>query len=169
MLLKNSAGIPDAERLEMRRRRMELRYQAYLKKTSHSRDNDTEGEWLLEELQGLRQHPDQQDPFEVKEDRLRAAMILWRRGDLVGRANELWEITKLDADDVEALFLYGLGLRDLETQPNLDDKYRENLHIVMAQLLREAERRLGKLNEVGLLGDNEARTWNERFQSLRLQ
>jgi hypothetical protein len=84
---------------------------------------------------------------------------------LYGRAAELYELTKLDESDLDALYLYALAYCDL-CQPGLVEKEREARAAGLGKLVREGERRLRKMNEAGLIDDDEMNTWNERFQSL---
>lgn len=160
-------------RYDMEHRRMELRCDNYLKKTSHiDAGADPEADWLLAELERLRppepSHLESEDRHKLKEDRMRAAMICGRRGDLYRRAQELWAITDLDWADIEALFLYGLSLRDLEVEARINQQYGGELSDTMNALLHEVDRRLKRLQEAEIIADNEVRTWAERFQSLQL-
>src|SRR5262249_28918154 len=111
---------------------------------------------------------DSEDRQKLKEDHMRAAMICGRLGDLYHRAQELWSITDLDWADIEALFLYGLRLRDLEAEARINQQYRGEVSETMNALLREVDRRLKKLQEAGIIADDEVKAWAGRFQSLQL-
>jgi hypothetical protein len=144
-----------------RRRRLEIRYTQYVNRTSARSDGaDPEGDQLLSELEHFRpigtDSLDSDERRQVKEDRLRAAMIYLRRGDLHRRAGELYALTQLDFKDIDALFLYGLSLNDLRVPPD-----------TMNQLAKLAAYRLEKLEQAGVLDREEVISWNERFQSLR--
>jgi tetratricopeptide (TPR) repeat protein len=160
-------------RYNLEHRRMELRCDNYLMKTSHINTGaDPEADWLLAELKRLRppnpSQLDSEDRHKLKEDHMRAAMICGRVGDLYQRAQELWSITDLDWADIEALFLYGLSLRDLEAEARINQQYRGEVSETMNALLREVDRRLKRLQEAGIIVDNEVKAWTERFQSLQL-
>lgn len=153
------------------RRRLELRYDAYVARTEPvSPRNDPEGDWLLEELRRLRPSDEWQLEGEerqtAKQDWLRSAMINWRRGDLHRRAADLFEITKLEPNEPGALYLYGLSLRDLAA----DAKGEEVRQISRSvdQLLTVVQHRLEQLQKAELIEEDEKDTWAKLFQSLRL-
>jgi hypothetical protein len=98
----------------------------------------------------------EEELIRAKEDRLRAAMVYLRRGDLHERAKELWTITQWDFRDIDALFLYGLSLIDLKAPAG-----------TISRLIDEARRRLKALKQGGHLDSEEVTTWTERFQSLQ--
>jgi hypothetical protein len=152
----------------LERRRMEIRCDAYFKKTPNTQVGapDAEGEWLLQEIERLRQRLPDDDPI-VKEDRLRSARICWRTGDLSRRAAELYALTQLDEGDVDAWDLYGLAYREYACQSGLDRNLKDAAFKALDQLVRFMEVRLKRLNEAGLISDEEKKTWIERFQSLR--
>jgi hypothetical protein len=144
-----------------RRRRMEIQYEEYLKKPPiRTGDSDSEGDQILKELARFRPEHfldlEREERITAKEDLLRAAMIYLRRGDLHQRAQELFAVTQLDFQDIDALFLYGLSLNDIDAPAE-----------TMNQLIEEAARRLRRLKEAEILEKEEVSTWNERFQSLR--
>jgi hypothetical protein len=155
------------------RRRMQLRYDAYLQKKASGEEDalDPEGDWLLAELEGMcagpHEHLEQEERAWMKEDRLRAAMIYGRRGQVYERARQLWEATRLEFADIESLFLYGLSLRDLESRFERDGSSREELAATMSRLVREVEYRFQRLTEAGAVAQKDVKEWTERFQSLR--
>jgi hypothetical protein len=151
------------------RRRLELRYEQYLKKPAVTATEDAEGDWLLEQFRRLcppdARKREKEERDEAKKAHLRAAMIHLHRGDLHRRAEELWKITELDFADMDALFLYGLSLRDYEAQNAGGPLYGASE--TMTLLLSATERRLKALKEAGVFDDEDVRIWTERFQSLR--
>jgi hypothetical protein len=148
------------------RRRVELLYDSYLSKShSPTAATDTEGDLLLKELKELERFrpPDPEDhslaKAELKEDRMRAAMIHGRRGDLHSRARVFYDIAQSDVSDIDSLYLYLLSLRDLEDQT----KDRTTLDTA----IRGAIQRVKNMAQAGVVSQEEANIWIERFQSLR--
>jgi hypothetical protein len=155
------------------RRRMALRCAKYLVQAAPIDINsDPEGDWLLAEIDRLRPQSGatmgNEEKAAVKEDRLRSAMIHGRRGDSFMQARELYEITALDFQDVDALYLYGLSLKEMASQNSMTDEHRSRIAESIERLVKEARFRTGRLGEAGILETEEVRAWEERFQCLRL-
>ncbi len=155
--------LQNVDRQDAPHRRMVIQYEQYVRKAPIPPGTaDPEGDKLLAELEKFRPldvrglEPDER--ISAKEDSLRAAMIFLRRGDLYNRARELFAVTQLDARDIDALFLYGLSLKDMQAEPN-----------TMRKLVEEAKKRLKGLQDLDELDREDVATWNERFQSQLLR
>jgi len=156
-----------------RRRRWKLRYEAYLSRPRRADEaSDPEGEWLLGELNTLRpadvETLDHETRAQAKEDRLSAATIFGLRGDLYRKARELYEMTKLDFRDIEALLLYGLSCHEIAQKEALPSESRAVARKTVERLLRAVEDRVSRLAMAGILDGVTVKTWIERFQSLLL-
>jgi hypothetical protein len=156
-----------------RRRRWQLRYDAYLSRPPRAdAAPDTEGEWLIKELHSIRlddiEGLDDETRAQVKEDYLNAAMIYGLRGDLYGKAKELYEMRKLDFTDIEALLLYGLSLRELAEKEELPLESRNKARVSLEQLLHAVEDRASRLELAGFINKEAVTTWIEMFKALLL-
>jgi hypothetical protein len=156
---------------EAARRRWKLRYEAYLRGDPPAA-GDPEGDWLLSELRRLRLptdvHLSHEGVEQAKGEGLCAAMIHGRRGDLHSRARELYQMTKLDFQDIEALLLYGLSLREMADRKDAGEEYRGQVFASLRKLFGTVSERLRKLKEAERLDEEDVREWTERFQFLLL-
>lgn len=156
-----------------RRRRWKLRYEGYLNRPPRDREaTDLEGDWLLGELNELRppgmEDLDPEERVQAKEDCLNAALIYSQRSDLFGKARELYQATKLDFKDIEALLLYGLSCREIAMKEDLGPESRQEAQEKVRKLLRVVEDRVSRLEVAGFLDRESVKTWIERFTSLLL-
>jgi hypothetical protein len=157
------------------RRRMELRYDAYMLNSSAiAPGNDPESDWLLAALERLRMpndaRLDDERIREAKDDRLRAAMIYGRRGDRYRRVVELAERSKIEFADIEGLFLYGLALRELALEATATPEYRATIARTLDELEGKARSRLRALVQAehgAVPNDEQMDAWTERFASLK--
>lgn len=157
---------------EMAQRRWRLRYDAYMNRDLPADVNkDSEGLWLLNEAYRLRPHETsppllEQEIEKKKEYWTCVAMIHSRRGELYKRIQALYELSKLEYKDVESLLLYGLAMREMANNPNMETEYRSKLLTSINQLGVEAKDRLWRLSQAGFIDERVAQKWTELLQFL---
>ena len=135
-------------------RRVDLRWN-YLRSLPVPDPNtpDSEGDLLLQDLDLLKQIPagmlsSRNYPW------LLTGHVLRRRGDVLGAIPEYHEAASREQADLNALWLYGEALRDA------------GYAVEAAQVVAEANSRIGKMYTSQMMGSNEVQVWQQQFAAL---
>lgn len=140
--------------LELRRQRCNLRWLLYQKLPPLTAgDPDHQGDLLINDL-ALLKSLSQSDPIEKNLFYIMTAQIHRRRHDLEKAAKELYDASKLEPADMNALYLYGQCWKDMGDRNAL------------TQVVQEAHRRIGRMAINEMMEELEAQKWREKFNAL---